>query len=266
MRIIDAGAVGEWPLGALLHRACRLITIQYQPEDSLRLLTDKPEAPQCRVGRVAESPESRVAHRVKTPSRAESVWMYAATRRCGYPADSSDLVTGASERLALLPLPLHSSGAGWIAACGSCPAQSRPATRSAHPWRARATNKDSETYQRSCARQPGRHWAAGSGSPQCQLRPSLMVQTCLRSVTISPLTRQLGRLRTVSAEANCIGLSMPIVYDSPTARRARGQGAHSVSQLGQGLTVTAAPTSYPHTPVCHRSTGSVAHSLAPALS
>ena len=231
MRIIDAGAVGEWPLGALLHRACRLITIQYQPEDSLRLLTDKPEAPQCRVGRVAESPESRVAHRVKTPSRAESVWMYAATRRCGYPADSSDLVTGASERLALLPLPLHSSGAGWIAACGSCPAQSRPATRSAHPWRARATNKDSETYRRSGARQPGRYLAAGSGSPQCRLRPTVTVRACLQSATLSPLTRQRGRLRTVSAQANCVGPSTPTVYDSPPLAGQRGK-APTVSAKG----------------------------------
>ena len=135
------------------------------------------------------------------------------------------------ERLALLPLPLHSSGAGRIAACGSYPARSRPATRSAHPCRARATNTDSETYRRSGARQPGRYRAAGSGRPQCRLRPTVTVRACLRSATFSPLTRPRGRLRTVSAQANCVGPSTPTLYDSPPLAEPRDR-APTVSAKG----------------------------------
>ena len=43
-------------------------------------------------------------------------------------------------------------GAGRIAACGSRPARSRPATRLAHEWRANATITDSVTYRCSAAR------------------------------------------------------------------------------------------------------------------
>ena len=92
----------------------------------------------------------------------------------------------------------------------------------------------------------------------------MTVLASLRSATLSPLAGPRGRLRTASAQANCVGPSTPTVYDSLTPRRAAGPGAHSV---GQGLTVTAVrpvPTFDPHTPVCYRSTGSAAHSSAPA--
>ena len=125
------------------------------------------------------------------------VSMHAATRRCGYPADSSDLATGSAGAATSTPSPLwRRSDRG----CGSCSARSLPATRSAHPWRARATNTDSETYRRSGARQPGRHWAAGSGRP---------------------------------TQTNCDGPSLPPVRDSLSPRQAAGSAAHSVgsSQL-----------------------------------
>ena len=127
-----------------------------------------------------------------------------------------------------------------------------------------SSNTDSVTHRRSAARLPGRHWVAarGSGRPQCRLRPPLMVRACLRSATLSPLARPRCRLRTPSAQANSVGPSTPTVYDSLTPRRAAGPGAHGV---GQGLSVTAAPTSDPYTSVCHRFTGSAAHSSAPAL-
>ena len=75
----------------------------------------------------------------------------------------------------------------------------------------------------------------------------MTVRACLRSATLSPLARPLarGRLRTASAQANCVGPSTPTIYDTPTPRLAAGPGAHSV---GQGLTVTAAPTPDPHSP------------------
>ena len=68
--------------------------------------------------------------------------------------------------------------------------------------------------------------------------------------------RQAARSESASHSAGSGQLSRsvhaptgPPVHDSLTPRRAAGQGAHSV---GQGLTVTAAPTSDQHTPVCHR--------------
>ena len=127
-------------------------------------------------------------------------------------------------------LCLHSSGVGQIAACGSCPARSRPATRSAHAWRARVTNTDSVTYRRSAARQPGCHWAAGSSWPQCRLRPTVTVRACLRS-GLFPLARPRGRLRTAPAQANCAGPSTPTVHDSPPLAGPRGR-APTVSAKG----------------------------------
>ena len=89
-----------------------------------------------------------------------------------------------------------------------------------------------------------------------------MVRVCPRSATLSP--RQAAgsaaaELRTVSAQANCVGPSTPPVYDSLTPRRAAGPGAHSV---GQGPTVTAAPTPGRSLSPAH----SVAHSLPPTVS
>ena len=127
-------------------------------------------------------------------------------------------------------LCLHSSGVGQIAACGSCPARSRPATRSAHAWRARVTNTDSVTYRRSAARQPGCHWAAGSSWPQCRLRPTVTVRACLRT-GLFPLARPRGRLRTAPAQANCAGPSTPTVHDSPPLAGPRGR-APTVSAKG----------------------------------
>ena len=172
--------------------------------------------------------------------------MHAATRGCGYPADSSYLATGAAGAATSTPSLLwRRSDSGLRLSQAS----SRPATRSAHPWRARATNTESEAYLRSGRpRQPGHHWAAGSGSPQRRLRPTVTVRACLQSATLSPLARLRGRLRTASAEANCVGPSNcdGCAYPRPTLSQCvtglRGQGAHSV---GQGLIVTAAPTSGP---------------------
>ena len=105
------------------------------------------------------------------------------------------------------------------------------------------------TYQHSAAHLPGCHWTAGPSRPQCRLRPTVTVLTCLRSETLSPLARPQGRLLTVSAQANChgVGLSLLPLYDSltPGPRWAAGPGAHSV---GQGLTVTAEPIPEPHSP------------------
>ena len=122
---------------------------------------------------------------------------FGCTRRLGAAGIRRSRAPQRRERLARLPLPLDSSGAGRIAACGSRPARcSRLATRLAHAWRASATNTESVTYRRPTARLPGKHWAAGSGRPQCRLRPSVSVRTCLRSATLSPLARLRGRLRT----------------------------------------------------------------------
>ena len=89
-----------------------------------------------------------------------------------------------------------------------------------------------------------------SRAPQCRFRPAVTARACLRSATLSPLGRPRGRLRSGAGRqqcrprANCVGPSTPPVCDSLTPRRAAGPGAHSV---GQGLTVTAAPTPDPRT-------------------
>ena len=86
----------------------------------------------------------------------------------------------------------------------------------------------------------------------------MTVRASLRSATLSPLARPRGRLRlrpTVSIRPR------PQYMTRSSPCRAAGLGAHSV---GQRLTVTAAPTFDQHTPACHRSTGSAAHSSAPA--
>ena len=72
----------------------------------------------------------------------------------------------------------------------------------------------------------------------------MTVCACLLSATVSPLEKPRGRLRTVSAQANFVGPSTAPVYESLTPRQAAGPDAHSV---GQGLTVTAAPTPDPCT-------------------
>ena len=128
---------------------------------------------------------------LRGPPPSAPVWMHAVTRRCGCPADSSDLAAGAAGAATSTP---HFSGAGRIAACGSRPARSRPATRFAHVWRASATNTDSVTYRRSAARLPR------DTEPRGQAAHSL-VRACLRPATLSPLVRPWGRVSTVSAQA-----------------------------------------------------------------
>ena len=73
----------------------------------------------------------------------------------------------------------------------------------------------------------------------------MTVCACLLSATVSPLEKPRGRLRTVSAQANFVGPSTAPVYESLTPRQAAGPDAHSV---GQGLTMTAEPTSDPPSP------------------
>ena len=108
-----------------------------------------------------------------------------------------------------------------------------------------------------------RHWAAGSGRPQCRLGPTVTVRICVWSATLSPLARPQGRLRTLSAQANCAGPCTPPVYDLLNPHRAAGQGAPSV---GQGLTVTAAPSSDPHSrSVSQVRVYGVAHSFSSCL-
>ena len=149
-----------------------------------------------------------------------------ATRCCGYPADSSDLVAGAAE-LARPPLPLHSFAAGRIVACGSRPAWSRPVTRAAPA---------------SCTRLTLPSLGSGVGCPQFRLRPTVTrtVHLCLR--THSPLrlsARPAAGTHSVGQGSQCRSAPAP-VRDSLPPRRAAGPGAHSV---GHGLAVTAAPTS-----------------------
>ena len=149
-----------------------------------------------------------------------NVWMHAATRRCGHPADSSDLATGAAGAATSTPSLLRRrSDRGLRLMPG-------PVT-AGDPVSPSVSNTDSETYRRSGARQPRRHWAAGSGRPQCRLRPTVTVRVCLRSATLSrrgvgcaqrrlrptvsvrprpqsmtrsPLARPRGRAPTVSAK------------------------------------------------------------------
>ena len=110
------------------------------------------------------------------------------------------LAPGPREQLARLPLPLHFSGAGRIAVCGSRPAGSRPATRIAQAWRASATNTDNVPDRRSAARLPVRHRAAGSGRAQRRLRPTVSARPRPQSTTRSPFAGPRGRAPAVLAK------------------------------------------------------------------
>ena len=90
---------------------------------------------------------------------------FGCTRRPGAAGIRRTRATFRREQLARLPQPLHPSGAGRFAACGSRPARSRPATRIAPAFGTRLTL-------------PGQ-------LPQCRLRPTVTVHPCLRSVTHS---------------------------------------------------------------------------------
>ena len=108
-------------------------------------------------------------------------------------------------------LPLHSSCAGWIAACCPRPARFLPATRSAHAWRASATNIGSLSS-------PGR----GAGRPQC--RPGANCDGCayLRPAFSQCVTSLVGQ----GDHRLCQGLTV-------TAASTRGSSL-TVSSPGSG--------------------------------
>ena len=96
----------------------------------------------------------------------------------------------------------------------------------------------------------GGHWAAESGLPQCQHLP-------LVSISFSPSQTAGSAAHSIGSGQQCWPVHASSRWLTPPSP-GRGQGAHSV---GQGLSVTAAPTSCQHSPVCHLSMGSA--SLAP---
>ena len=109
------------------------------------------------------------------------VAFFGCTRRPGAAPICRTRATQRREQLAQLPLPVHSSGASRIAACGSRPARSRPATRISPASGTRLTLPS-----------PGR----GVGCPQCQLMLTVLAVTVhprLRSLNHSPLGRALGQ-------------------------------------------------------------------------
>ena len=147
-------------------------------------------------------------------------------RRCGYPADSSDLAAGAVGTATSIPSPSHPSGAGRSAACGSRPARFWPVTRVAHAWRASATNTHSlsVTYRRTAAR-------PAQAPPRCGAEPpTVSARAQANCVRLPPvyeslsLRRGAGLLPTVSAQANCDGPSTLPDRASLTRRRAAGPG------------------------------------------
>ena len=110
-------------------------------------------------------------------------------------------------------------------ACDSCPARSRP----------RPGQRASSTITDLPARPPERHWAAGSSAHS--VGQGLTVTVRPWSVTHSPRPR--GRAPTL---ANCDACAYLRPAFSKCVTGLRGRGAHCV---GQGLIVTAAPTSGP---------------------
>ena len=84
-----------------------------------------------------------------------SVCMHSVARRCGYPERLRGGSSATTSTASLVGRNPASSGAGWIAACGSHPARSRPATRVAHVWRASATNTYSVTFCVHIRHSPG---------------------------------------------------------------------------------------------------------------
>ena len=147
------------------------------------------------------------------------VWMHAATRRRGYPADSSDLAAGAAAGAStstpsllqarsnrgqwLTPSPITAGDPASRCVVGQChlPRQcDLPALR----------------LRRAPARAPlGRRVRPPTVSAQANCdRPRLPP---VRH-SLSPLARPRGRLCTVSAQADCVGPSTPPDFDSLNPR------------------------------------------------
>ena len=91
----------------------------------------------------------------------------------------------------------------------------------------------------------------GAGRPQCQPRADCDGCAYLRPAypSVSPV---FGVGCPQFGSGNCVDLRWPPLRVALFPRRASGSASHSV---GQGLTVTAAPTPDPHSPVCHLSQG-----------
>ena len=122
--------------------------------------------------------------------------------------------------------------------------------------------------RRPAARLPGRHWAAGSGRPQCRLRPTGTARACLRPATLSPLPDSgVGRARCRLRPTGSARPRPQSVTRSPL--RVAGPRGRAPS-VGQGLTVTAAPTptrqATPVAPLRHPLSGPAGFRPSPLLS
>ena len=162
------------------------------------------------------------------------------------PGAAGILQTEATKRLellALLPLPLHSSGP--VRTLPAAHPRPDPGLRSCQPLRGGPVPLYSQLYLPALRRAPARVPMGRKARQPTVSAQIVTVCACLQSATLSPHAGLWGRLPTVSAQAKGDGTSTPPVSGSFTPRRAAGQGAHSV---GQGLTVTAAPTSDQHAP------------------
>ena len=186
-------------------------------------------------------------------------WLHAATRGCGYPADSSDLaaetVWAAGAAATFTPSLLRRwSDRGLRLTPGPVPADD-PLS---HAWRASATNTDSVADRAPPRALPGARPLTVLAQANCDGLRLPLVSDSLSPRWAEPRRRGVGcpqcRLRLSWPLANCDGPSTPPVResrDSLTPRLATGPGTHSVSQ---GLTVTAAPPTR-ISQVCRRSTG-----------